>query len=218
MNKINKRVIIDYFKHSWLEYVIIAGVLFLDLLSKFLVSKLLNLHQTIVIIPKFFNFFYTLNPYAAFSLGNRFGAKEMRIFFIIFVSITTLIFWFVLIASRKERFLCRLPLALIIGGALGNLYDRIFHGAVRDFIQIEYFGFKLFGSYTFPTFNLADSALVIGIIIFMIYMIFYYSKDEKIRAERVKESVKEKDKFSFLKEQKNTSTELSVKEENKTDI
>lgn len=187
MIKINKTAIINYFKKSWIEYVVIAGVLFLDLLSKYLVSHFMDLHETKVIIPKFLNFFYTLNPYAAFSLGNRFGAKEMRIFFIIFVSITTLIFLFIMIMSRKERLLCRLPLALIIGGAIGNLYDRIFFGAVRDFIQVEYFGIKLFGSYTFPTFNIADSALVIGIIVFMLYMIIYFSKDEKIRAEKIKQ-------------------------------
>jgi len=186
--KITKKSFIDYFKAAKAEYIVIAVVLFLDLLTKYLISTNMSLRQRIVIIPRFLNFEYTKNFNAAF--GFDFFGFAGQAFFIAFVSITTAAFIAVMVAGVKNHRLFRVSLALIIGGALGNLYCRIFHnGGVRDFIQIEYFGQRFFGSTTFPVFNLADSALVIGAILFMIYFIAFFNKDEKARAAR-KETAK----------------------------
>jgi len=183
MVKITKKSFIDYFKVARWEYIVIAAVLFLDLLTKHIVSANMSMGERIVVIPRFLNFLYTKNYAAAFGF-NFFGLGSQA-FFIVFVSITTALFVAVMVLGVKNHRLYRVSLALIIGGALGNLYCRIFHdGGVRDFIQIEFFGFAPFGMRTFNIFNLADSALVIGVILFMVYFIAFFNKDEKARVAR----------------------------------
>jgi signal peptidase II len=149
--------------------LIIIGALILDRLSKVWVMDSLVAHP-ITVINNFFYLRHLQNKGAAFSI---LGGKTL--FLVIFTSIIIVALIYYLI-KYKEKFL-RLSLALIIGGALGNLFDRIFnHGSVIDFIEFH------FGSYAFPTFNIADSFVVVGTILLAIYVIFIY-KDKSETGE-----------------------------------
>lgn len=129
----------------------------IDLISKILVINYLN--KEIVLIPSFLSFNKVSNEGAAFSI-----LTGGRIFFILLAVIVIIyIYKYMLknIDSKIELF----SYSLLLGGILGNLFDRIVYGKVIDFIS-----FKIFGYY-FPVFNLADSMIVIGTISLIIYLI-----------------------------------------------
>jgi signal peptidase II len=133
--------------------------------------------QTIPVIGDIVRLTYIENPGMAF--GINFGG---RTFFAVFSIIACIgIFWY-LYAIRKEPLRVRLPLALILGGALGNLIDRVFygvlygtaplfHGSVVDFIDVIFFNITIFGYNLsrWPVFNVADSAVTIGVIVLIIF-------------------------------------------------
>lgn len=186
-----------------LEVAIIAGGLILDLVSKAIVASNMEMGQTITIIPKLLNFSYTINKKAAF--GSDFGMNKLLgeqgtiIFFVILTVIAVGFFGFLLFKNQKKGLLYRISFSLIIAGALGNLYDRIFLGGVRDFIQIEYLGLELFGSKTFAIFNIADSCVVIGTILLLIFIIFFdktFKEKEENKANNSEntEQIKSSDK------------------------
>lgn len=167
---------LKFLKSILLEVAIIGGGLFLDLLSKGLIAENMNLGDSLTIIPKFLNFTYVLNDKAAFGsafgLENVLGDSGVMIFFVIFTLLAVGFFGFLLFKKPKKHILYRISFALIISGALGNLYDRITFGYVRDFIQIEYFGLELFGYKTFAIFNFADSCVVVGAILLIVFLVF----------------------------------------------
>ena len=81
------------------------------------------------------------------------------------------LFGYFMYRNRGKSKFSRVAYALIIGGAIGNLVDRLAFGYVRDFIQFQYFGLTIFGSEYFAIFNFADSALCIGVVLFAVYYI-----------------------------------------------
>ena len=168
-----------YIKLARVEWIVILGVIFLDLLSKGLVEKLMREGQTITLIPKFLNFHFTYNTAAAFSfdfgLGNLLGATGVRIVFLIVTAVAVAVFFIFMFRFKRGHILARLSLALIISGAIGNFYDRLFIHKVRDFIEFVYFGLDLplLGE-SFAIFNIADSALTVGVVLFAVYFIFMY--------------------------------------------
>ncbi|MBQ6494918.1 MAG: signal peptidase II [Bacilli bacterium] len=137
-------------------YLTTIITLLIDIISKVIITNTLTLKESIKIINKFFYITYTKNTGVAFSLLE--GSK-------IFIIIATIIILIVLIKYLNNKYVNRLEqisYGLIIGGALGNLIDRIIYGYVIDFLD-----FKIF-NYNYPIFNLADSAIVIGVIILII--------------------------------------------------
>lgn len=138
-------------------YGIAAAIIILDQLSKFIVQQKLDLGQIIPIIPSFFNLTYVLNPGAAFGFLSGASAAFRGPFFI---TISVLAVLFILYYRSRHREIGVLPsvaLALILGGALGNLIDRLRLGMVVDFLDFYY------RSYHWPAFNLADSAITVGV-------------------------------------------------------
>jgi len=135
----------------WLSLLVIG----LDQFTKSLVTHHLMLHQPLYLLP-FFNLMFALNAGAAFSfLGEASGWQRW-----FFVSVALVISGFIL------RWLMQLPrtqnwnasaFALILGGALGNVYDRIAYGYVIDFFDFH------INTWHFPTFNVADSAICVGV-------------------------------------------------------
>jgi signal peptidase II len=91
------------------------------------------------------------------------------------------LFGFILYHLRNRKLWARIAFALIIGGAIGNLYDRMAFSMVRDFIRIVYFGMDIpfLGGTGFAIFNLADSCLVIGVIMYVVYVLFMETKDRE---------------------------------------
>lgn len=139
--------------------IIILSLIFLiiDQITKILVIKILPLSGSIEIIKNFFYIIPTNNTGAAFSIliGQR--------IFLILITITILIFLIQYIKKNKvERKIDMISFSFIIGGSLGNLIDRIIRGSVIDFISLK------FGNYNFPIFNIADTLIVVGVILLLI--------------------------------------------------
>ena len=147
-------------KNKKLIYTFSMFFMLLDQLIKLIITKNMTIHQEITIIPKFFSLYYLENTGAAFSI---FGNKT---FLLIFISIICLIILKNYIKKLKRvTNLTIISLGIMIGGIIGNLFDRLIYSAV-----IDYLSFNLFG-YSFPVFNLADIGITIGAILLIIDLI-----------------------------------------------
>ena len=130
----------------------------LDLITKLLVERSLSYADRVPVIEGFFYLTHVRNPGAAFGLFSD-GDPQTRMFIFIAVSIAAvlIILSFFRQLAPGDR-LSALALGLILGGAVGNLIDRIFRGEVVDFLH-----FKIWRGYSWPDFNLADSFIVVGV-------------------------------------------------------
>ncbi len=179
-----------YLKIAKMEWLVMLGLLALDLISKQIVQATMYEWQSVTLIPKFLTIHYVYNKNAAFGadfLVKAFGATGARALFSVFAIAASVAFAILLVRGRNGSKLYRVSLAMLIAGALGNCVDRIFLGFVRDFIEFVYFGFTWFGRQSFYVFNFADAELVIGVIMFVVYFIFVYKDkhDEKKDAKSV---------------------------------
>ena len=149
-------------------------IIFLDQISKYLVRESMVAGEIIKLTPKFFWLTYVQNTGAAFSfsLGN---VTLNRIFFIVFTSIAAVFIFFLLIRTKiiAEKW----AYALILGGAIGNLIDRILLGSVTDFI---WWDFPDFIMQRWPVFNIADSSIVLAMTILIIFYVFFDKKKRRM--------------------------------------
>lgn len=165
----NKKMLISII----LSLSFFVAFLLIDLLTKGLIIPNLipTVGDRVGVIPKFISFVYVQNHGAAWGIfGNS------TIFLIIFSIIVLSIFiLFYVLRLKKVKnnssYLLGISVGLIAGGSIGNLIDRIAFGYVRDFINFEFMNF--------PVFNVADIALTFGVIIMVIYFIFFYTKEDK---------------------------------------
>ena len=141
--------------------------------------------ETISVIGNFFRITFIENPGLAFGFDPGIDFKLWVSLFSLFASIALLIY---LYSIRNKNFSTRLAVALVLGGAVGNLIDRMFYGVfynyaplfygrVVDFLDFDFFRFSLFGRNfdRFPIFNIADSAVTIGVLL----LVFFYPKVKK---------------------------------------
>lgn len=129
-------------------------VLVLDQVTKYAATAMLQLYQPINILP-FFNFTLAHNTGAAFSFLSDAGGWQRWLFAVIaFLTSLAIVYW--LWKLPKNESWTALSLSLILGGALGNLYDRVAYGYVIDFLDFYW------GTAHFPAFNVADSAITVG--------------------------------------------------------
>lgn len=141
----------------WLSLIVLA----VDLWTKSLAENALQLYQRIEVLP-FFNFTLAYNSGAAFSfLADAGGWQRWFFTLIALVASVVIVGW--LLKLRGERMVA-IALALILGGALGNLWDRVTLGHVVDFLDFHWAG------YHFPAFNIADSAITVGAVLLIIDM------------------------------------------------
>lgn len=142
-----------------------AAVVAVDLLSKhFLYGK-----EAVSVIGDFLWFESTLNKGAAFSI---FSSENMQIAFIVFSALAALVMLMLIVTkaflkNKAEKIL----VAMILGGTIGNMIDRIIYGGVRDFIYLKFINFAIF--------NVADMFITISIIILLIYVVVHMFKKEK---------------------------------------
>jgi signal peptidase II len=138
------------------SFVLAVGVLGLDRLTKWLVERDVSLSADYKIIPGLFDIVHSENRGVAFGVFND-SESQWRTLLLIALSIAAVIWVSVMLwrAKRIDRLLC-LAFALVLGGAAGNLYDRAVSGRVTDFLLFY------IGEYQWPSFNVADSAIVIG--------------------------------------------------------
>ena len=147
---------------SWLWLSLL--VLVIDQASKFYFENKLEMFQQIVIIPDYFSWTLAYNTGAAFSfLADSSGWQRWLFALIAIVVSAVLVVWLKRL-GRNETWLA-IALALVLGGALGNLYDRIALGHVIDFILVHWQN-----RWYFPAFNLADSAITLGAILLALDM------------------------------------------------
>jgi signal peptidase II len=135
----------------------LAGAVFaLDRLTKWIIETRVSMLDSHVVIPGFFEIIHSENRGAAFGLFAE-SASQWRAVLLIGFSMVALIALLVMLwrVSRLDR-KTAVALALILGGAMGNVFDRVWWGTVTDFLLFY------IGSYQWPAFNAADSAIVIG--------------------------------------------------------
>jgi len=153
-------------RRGWL-LAIAALIIALDRWTKIWVTHHIAEGDEITIIPHYFSISHVLNPGAAFSLFSDSATPGRTRWLLTAFSILAAVIVFGLILKLGRRFtLTNIALALILGGALGNVWDRIRYGVVTDFLEV----FLRWGhwSYHWPDFNIADSAIVCGGILIML--------------------------------------------------
>ncbi len=129
----------------------------LDILSKLIISKYISINESIKIIGKFLNITNVRNTGVAWSLFDN------QTLLVLIVSIIVIIGIIIYIKKNKPNTnIEKISYSMILGGALGNLIERLIHGYVTDFIDIYIF------NYNYPIFNLADTFIVIGAILLII--------------------------------------------------
>lgn len=131
------------------------AILVLDQLSKYMIVDTFYLYERVSVIPSFFSLTLTYNSGAAFSfLSDQGGWQRWFLSSLAAVVSIFLVSWLRRMEKGEGWQAC--SMALILGGALGNLYDRIMHGYVVDFLLVYY------KDWYFPSFNIADVAITIG--------------------------------------------------------
>jgi signal peptidase II len=145
--------------------IVTAVVLALDQLTKFIVLEQMPLYSTIPVIPGFFSLTHIHNPGGAFGfLADQNPGIRRFLFLFISSAAVILVFWFYRTTPRTHRFLS-LAFSLIFAGAIGNLIDRFRFGKVVDFLDFYV------GTWHWPAFNVADSAITVGISLFVVHLI-----------------------------------------------
>jgi signal peptidase II len=160
-------------------YVLIALiVVVLDRWSKHVVARRIPLYSHIQVIPGFFQLTHTENTGAAFSLFADSNAHWKTAMLIAFSVIALMVVSVLLWKNDHAHMITGIGLSLIMGGALGNLWDRLARGRVVDFLLFYY------KRYQWPVFNLADSAIVIGAGLLVLEIVFHKSSGpEEITAK-----------------------------------
>ncbi len=154
---------------SYLIQVIAIVLLFaIDQLSKMIITMNMSLGSSIEVIKGFFSITYVRNTGAGFSI------LEGHMGFFYIITIVALVFLiYLLIKSQKDPWYNKAAFILMIGGTLGNFYDRITNQYVVDFLDFVIFG------YDFPIFNLADTFLCIGVGLFILSYILEVRRERR---------------------------------------
>lgn len=149
-------------------YVLALIVIITDQISKWFVVKEMEQSESIVVIKNFFSITSHRNKGAAWGI-----LENQMIFFYIITLVVVIGIIYYMQKYAKENALLAMSLGLLLGGALGNFIDRLFRNEVVDFLD-----FKII-NYNYPIFNIADSALFIGVVILIIYVIIDERKNKK---------------------------------------
>lgn len=171
-------------------FYIPAIVVIIDQITKQLIRQQLHIGEQIRVIGDYLKFTYVENPGIAFGVE----VGSLKVLLSLFTLAISIVITYYLYKHRNEKPTETIPLAFILGGAIGNMIDRIFYGwlygyeslfkgHVIDFIQVYTPSFTLFGRYysSFPIFNIADSAVTIGVTLMLIFS--FLSKKEETVAE-----------------------------------
>ncbi len=153
-----------------IHFLLAVLVVLLDRWSKRLVAARLSMYEHIQIIPGLFRITHTENTGAAFSLFADSPSHWKTTMLIAFSLVAMIVVSILLWKQNRPLTMTGIALSLILGGAVGNLWDRIAAGRVVDFLDFYY------KQYHWPVFNLADSAIVVGASLLVLEIIFGQSK------------------------------------------
>jgi len=165
-------------KHPFRFLLITALVIIIDQATKIAARHFLTLHEPVQVIGDFFCLTLVQNHGAAFSMS-----LGSDVFNRIFFSSITFVMIFVILwmLKRSKHVLEQLSFSMIVGGAVGNLIDRLFVGSVTDFLDFDFFDFT--GLERWPVFNIADSSIVVAVVILLYYTFFLEHKFRKQESE-----------------------------------
>ena len=153
---------------KWRYILLLASlfILLIDQITKWEVRHMLRLYEIKTVIPNYWNWTLAYNKGAAFSFLANQSSDWPRVFFGVLAMIIAI--WLInYILSKAYSRLTGIALSFILGGAIGNLTDRIIFGKVTDFIQWYYH------TYYWPAFNVADSCVFIGVVLLIIEGVFF---------------------------------------------
>jgi len=157
-------------------FAIMLLVVCCDQLSKMWILKNFALYDSTVIIPGLFNLTFLRNTGAAFGMFAGHPAWWRQLFFIGVAVVALVVILFMQRRLGRQNPLYTVSLGLIGGGAVGNLIDRILYGSVVDFLDVY------IGSHHWPAFNVADSAITVGVAIFLLTQ---FREDRQEKMEQV---------------------------------
>ncbi len=158
---------------KYFRMLVVAGiVVVIDQLSKVIIFEMLPLYGTVSVIPGFFNITHIHNPGGAFGFlaGHSAVWRYFVFLFISSLAIGLIIYYYH--KTPKTHILLSCGFALILGGAVGNMIDRVRMGIVIDFLDFY------IGNLHWPAFNVADSAISIGITVFIYHLVFNKMPDK----------------------------------------
>src|SRR5579863_4765336 len=147
-------------------------VILLDQATKLFVQAHMALYESIAIIPNYLDITYTLNPGAAFSMLAD-APVWVRTMFLLTMACAAIVVLAVMIVRADRVSISSVAFALILGGAIGNLIDRAIRGRVIDFMRAHYYDLN------YPIFNVADSAITIGVVLIILTALFGIDDEPK---------------------------------------
>ncbi len=154
-------------------YLIALGVIALDQASKQVILRGLQLGEGIPVIRGYFDIVFVLNPGAAFGFLATLPEGIRNPFFIAISAAAAVLILLYHTRYARQRSLASLALALILGGAVGNLLDRLRYGMVVDFLDVH------ISQYHWPAFNMADSAISVGVALMLLDMLLDWHREKE---------------------------------------
>jgi signal peptidase II len=152
---------------KYVRFGMVSGsILLLDQVTKALVLHYMPLYKSIAVIPGFFSLTHVRNPGGAFGFMAQSDSPLRHWFFLVAATLALGMILYFYHQTPANRPFFGFGLALIFGGAVGNLIDRLRFGNVVDFLDVYV------GAYHWPTFNVADSAVTVGVAIFLYHILF----------------------------------------------
>ncbi len=159
-------------------FIIMLLVVVGDQLSKLWILDNYALYESTVVIPDFFNLTFLRNSGAAFGILSNMPLLWRQIFFISIAVIALVVLILMQRKMGRESFWYTLSFALIGGGAVGNVIDRVRDGSVIDFLDVY------IGQYHWPAFNVADSGITVGVAIVFLLQFLEDEGEEKQKEEK----------------------------------
>jgi signal peptidase II len=154
-------------------YLIALAIVFLDQTTKLVIIQTIQYGQAIAIIPDFFDIVFVLNPGAAFGFLSTLSAEVRNPLFILISVVAVVLIVFYHARYLGSNRLVSFALALVLGGAAGNLIDRLRYGMVVDFLDVHV------GQYHWPAFNVADSTISIGVGLMILDIILDWRREKR---------------------------------------
>lgn len=160
-------------KKDWIKFsvmmAIIVAILVIDLVTKYVFDAKLARGESVTVIPYLFNFRIVHNYGAAWGM---LAGKQVFLIVLTFIFLGIFIFYY--IKEKNKSWLLNVTFGFLFAGCLGNLYDRLIFGYVRDMIEFDFWK-------SFPIFNFADVALSVGVVLLVVYLIIYFVKETKAK-------------------------------------
>ena len=178
----------DHVKGTTSRYVLLGlvslGIIVIDQATKVYIMQTMRLHESIAVVPNLFSITYIRNPGAAFGILSGSSGSFRFIFFGITSLFALGLLGTILVRMPKDDWMGQISVVAILGGAIGNLLDRLRYGEVIDFLDVY------IDTYHWPAFNVADSAITVGVIFLILHFAFEKQKEPEPLLQEDPRSVK----------------------------